>query len=158
MEKVQAEKERIVVEMSEGSDSDMECEENHERPGAPEVLVEAANEASKELLPSKSKDRYQQVFDNFQKWKESKNCTSNSERVLLAYFSEMAKTYSASTLWARYSMLKSTLNIHSNVDISAYSSVLGLLKNKSKTHEAKQAKILTESELRRFIGSAPDFA
>ncbi|KAG4074943.1 hypothetical protein HA402_009368 [Bradysia odoriphaga] len=119
-------------------------EEEDARPGTPDELVNAADEASKDLLPSKSKDRYQQVYNNFQKWKAVKNA--------------MGVKSAPSTLWAQYSMLKSTMKIYDSVDISKYASLIAYLKKKYKGHVPKKAKILTEQELRTFIETAPDVA
>ncbi|KAJ8968747.1 hypothetical protein NQ317_004451 [Molorchus minor] len=46
----------------------------------------------------------------------SKSGIVYSENVLLAYFSENAKNYKSSTLWAQYSMVKSCLIIYDNID------------------------------------------
>lgn len=109
---------------------DLDCDLD-QRSGTSVELIEAAGEASKDLLPSKSKDRYQKEYDNFQKWKSTKAAMSNSERVVIPYFTEMGKKNSPSTLWARYSMLKATMKIYDNVDISTYPSLSAMLKKKS---------------------------
>lgn len=140
------------------SDIEFDCELDN-RPGTPNELIEAASEANKELLPSKSKDRYQKVYDNFEEWKKSKKATSNSERVFIAYFTELATKSSPSTLWARYSMLKATMKIYAdNVDISTYPSLCAFLKKKSQGYVPKKAKIFTEAEIKSFIDTAPDIA
>lgn len=141
---------------------EMDLNESEGRPSTPEELVNIASSASKKLLPQKSKNRYFQIYQNFQDWKKEKKNTSNSERVLLAFFAELEdggedkKKNASSTLWAKYSMLKSTMKIHDKVDISTYSSLTAYLKQASKNHVPKQAKTFTEIELRRFIETAPD--
>lgn len=140
-----------------GSDFELE-----ERPTTPQELVNIALSASKKLLPRKSKNRYEQIYQNFQDWKKLKKTTSNSERVLLAFFAELGeggeneKKNVSSTLWAKYSMLKSTMKIYDHVDISSYASLTAFLKQESKGHVPKQARTFTETELRRFIDTAPD--
>ncbi|KAJ6649579.1 hypothetical protein Bhyg_04817, partial [Pseudolycoriella hygida] len=84
-----------------------------QRPGTPDELIEIADNASKELLPAKSKQRYLQVYKSFQKWKHSKEAT---------------KSKCASILWSHYSMLKATLKIYEKVDISNYLSLSAFLK------------------------------
>lgn len=77
------------------TDSDVDIPINFDssiRPNTPTDLVEVALAANQELLPMKSKDRYTEVYDKYQKWKESKNATFNSETVVLAYMSEMANS------------------------------------------------------------------
>lgn len=92
-------------------ESDFELEN---RPGTPAELISAADEASRKLLPSKSSKRYIQVYDEFEQWKKDKNTTSNSERVFLPFFTELAekKKLKASSLWAK-------LSVYAKVDISS---------------------------------------
>lgn len=134
--------------------NDFESSDN--RPSTPQELIETAAAASKELLPTKSHNRYEQVYQGFQQWKKLKDTTSNSERVLLAYFTELKQNNVSSTLWAKYSMLKATMKINDQVDISTYASLIAMLKKGSKGHIPKQARIFTENELKRFIDTAPD--
>ncbi|KAG4079588.1 hypothetical protein HA402_011539 [Bradysia odoriphaga] len=136
-----------------GSDSELD-----ERSGTPDELIEMANSATKDLLPVKSKARYEQTFCEFKNWQKTKNTTSNSERVLLSYFSALKGKLSPGTLWSRFSMLKSTLQIYEDVDIGTYSSLAAFLKQQLKDYNPKRAKVLTETELRRFIEEAPDIA
>ncbi|KAJ8964693.1 hypothetical protein NQ317_001267, partial [Molorchus minor] len=95
-----------------------------------EEIVEAANIAISNLLPTKSRSLYDIAYNRFKKWCAEKNVQVYSENVLLAYFSENAKNYKSSTLWAQYSMVK--------------------------TGDGYQAKILTKSEIDRFLSSAND--
>lgn len=145
------------------TDSDVELDCELDRPATPMDLVEAAGEASKEILPSKSKARYEEVYNNYLKWKEGKNATSNSENVVLAYISEMANTPNKknekskpSTLWARYSMLKATMKIFTNIDISTYHKVTAYLKWKGAGYEPKKANVFTETQIQNLLDSALD--
>ncbi|KAJ8970448.1 hypothetical protein NQ317_000662 [Molorchus minor] len=83
-----------------------------------EEIVEAANIAISNLLPTKSRSLYDIAYNRFKKWCAEKNVQVYRENVLLAYFSENAKNYKSSTLWAQYSMVKSCLIIYDNIDIS----------------------------------------
>lgn len=74
----------------------------------------------------------------------------------MSYFAELKQNNVSSTLWAKYSMLKSTMKINDQVDISTYASVNAMLKKESKGHIPKQARIFTENELKLFIDTAPD--
>ncbi|KAJ8973352.1 hypothetical protein NQ317_001572, partial [Molorchus minor] len=51
------------------------------------------------------------AYNRFKKWCAEKNVQVYSENVLLAYFSENAKNYKSSTLWAQYSMVGLILGI-----------------------------------------------
>ncbi|KAJ8978555.1 hypothetical protein NQ317_006116 [Molorchus minor] len=85
-----------------------------------EEIVEAANIAISNLLPTMSRSLYDIAYNRFKKWCAEKNVQVYSENVLLAYFSENAKNYKSSTLWAQYSMVKSCLIIYDNIDISKF--------------------------------------
>lgn len=135
-----------------GSDVDM-----NERAGTPSELIEAAVEATNDLLPSRSKSRYEKVFDDFTKWKKSKNATSNSERVCVAYFKEMIDSQKKpTTLWAHYSMLKSTLKIFASINIESYAKLTAMLKKNAHGYVPKKAKTFNEIEVQQFLENAPD--
>ncbi|KAJ8985926.1 hypothetical protein NQ317_010683 [Molorchus minor] len=56
-----------------------------------EEIVEAANIAISNLLPTKSRSLYDIAYNRFKKWCAEKNVQVYSENVLLAYFSEKCK-------------------------------------------------------------------
>ncbi|KAJ8964161.1 hypothetical protein NQ317_013685, partial [Molorchus minor] len=118
-----------------------------------EEIVEAANIAISNLLPTKSRSLYDIAL---QSWCAEKNVQLYSENVLLAYFSENAKNYKSSTLWAQYSMVKSCSIIYDNIDISKFPKLIAFLKRTGDGYQAKKSKILTKSEIDRFLSSADD--
>lgn len=83
----------------------------------PEEVENEAADAVNTLLPQKSRQKYENEYRAFQRWKTMKNVNGTSEKVLLAYFSEKSKK-SKSSLWSHYSMLKATLLVKDNCDIS----------------------------------------
>ncbi|KAJ8977911.1 hypothetical protein NQ317_004907 [Molorchus minor] len=93
-----------------------------------EEIVEAANIAISNLLPTKSTSLYDIAYNRFKKWCAEKNVQVYSENVLLAYFNKNAKNYKSSTLWAQYSMVKSCLIIYDNIDISKFPKLIAFLK------------------------------
>lgn len=97
----------------------------------PEEIVEAANTASMNLLPEKSKEQYLKEYQQFMNWRNEKDVNSFTERVLLAYFEGKSKIWKSSTLWSTYSKLKATLIIHHDINISKYSKLIVYLKNKA---------------------------
>ncbi|KAJ8969273.1 hypothetical protein NQ317_006359 [Molorchus minor] len=121
-----------------------------------EEIVEAANIAISNLLPTKSRSLYDIAYNRFKKWCAEKNVQVYSENVLLAYFSENAKNYKSSTLWAQYSMVKSCLIIYDNIDISKFPKLIAFLKRTGDGYQAKKSKILTKSEIDRFLSRADD--
>ncbi|KAJ8971278.1 hypothetical protein NQ317_001180 [Molorchus minor] len=110
-----------------------------------EQIVEAANIAISNLLPTKSRSLYDIAYNRFKKWCAEKNVQVYSENVLLAYFSENAKNnYKSSTLWAQYSM-----------QIPQTDRIFDALRT-GDGYQAKKSKILTKSEIDRFLSSADD--
>ncbi|KAL0851464.1 hypothetical protein ABMA28_007261 [Loxostege sticticalis] len=107
-----------------------------------------AQNASENILPEKSKSRYISTYDEFIAWREEKKANSFSENVMLAYFSELSAKLKPSTLWSRFSMIKS-LKIRNNVDISEYPKLNAFLKRQSDGFTSKKSKILTSDKVEK---------
>lgn len=117
-----------------------------------------ANEAVSSLGPSKSIEKYSAAYDHFVNWCSSKNVTIYQENVLLAYFNSMAreKKWKSSTLWARFSMIKSQLAIKHEIDISKYLKLRAFLKKSNEGYLAKKSRVFSKEEFERFLSEAPD--
>lgn len=124
--------------------------------GTPPELAAEAKLARANLLPPKSEEKYLRTFANFNSWRKKKNTSSLSENVILAYFNELAKDKKPSTLWAMYSMLKSTIQLKYNINIKNYANLLSFLKRKSSGFKSKKSKILTNEDITIFLNEAPD--
>lgn len=122
-----------------------------------EILAEA-EQATLELLPRKSKEAYEKEFAEFINWKEKRGCVTSviTEELLLAYFLNISKRYASSSSWTKYSMLKTTLKVHRNIDIAKFSKLTAFLKSQSRTYKPKKAKILEEEHIKQFLQKAPD--
>lgn len=130
-------------------ESDSEC--------TPPEIVKAAELTSLKLLPEKSRKRYERAYDQFLAWRRTKKIKSSfSENVLLTYIDELAKKVKPSTLWTQYSMLRTTIYVNHNVDISKYLKLRAILKRFSDGYKPKKAKVLTKQEINDFILRAPD--
>lgn len=70
--------------------------------------------------------------------------------------SDLAQIRKSSTLWSIYSMLKATISLKENIDISKYSNLTAYLKRKSVGYRAKKSKVFKRSEINQFISEAPD--
>ena len=92
----------------------------------PYEVIEMAKLAADKLLglPMKSKEQYCKEYDLFVRWMEEKHVKSINECVILAYFEDLAKTYSPNSLWAKYSMLKKSILVNKSVAIGKYSKVI----------------------------------
>lgn len=123
----------------------------------PSVISEAAAAAVADLLPSKSKDRYEKEYAQFEEWCRAKNVHDIiTEDVLLAFFLEKATAYKSSSLWSIYSMLKSTLIVKKNVNISKFHRLISYLKKQSQGYTAKKSRTLSRAEIDKFLLQAPD--
>lgn len=125
-------------------------------PEIPPHLLAQYEKAVGEILPKKSAQRYLNAYDVFTKWQENNKTTSYDEKVLMAYFCEAGAKYKPSTMWSMYSMLKNTLILKQNVDISRYSQLVGWLKRNSEGYESKQSNVFTPQQINRFVVEAPD--
>lgn len=122
----------------------------------PVEVVNLANVATENLLPIKSKDRYMKVYSEFIDWKNEKKVSITDENVLLAYLNKLSEKFSPNTLWSLYSMLRSTIELTENVDITKFNKLKCFLKSKSKSYIPKKAKILSEDQILEFLTNAPD--
>lgn len=124
--------------------------------GVPDDVLEEARGAIENLLPSKSKEKYDFAYKRFEDWCKSRNVASYSECVLLAYFAHLSKTMKSSTLWSQYSMVKATLSIKNGVQIDRYSKLRAFLKRKNEGYTPKKSLVLTSEQVEHFINEAPD--
>ena len=94
----------------------------------PPEVEQIANAASLNLFPDKSKVLYQKTCDEFVAWCARKQVVKYSESALLAYFSEISQKGLIASLWPKYSMLRSTLSIHHDLDISKFNKLIMFIK------------------------------
>lgn len=134
----------------------MDSDEDIASFGTPPELVEAANMVTLNLLPKKSREKYEMAYKRFMDFCHKKKTTSRSEHVLVAYLSELATTMKSSTLWSTYSMLKTTLIAKEDIDIGNYQKLRAFLKRQSDGYVAKKSKTLSEGEIQQFMEEAPD--
>lgn len=121
-----------------------------------EELRGIAQDATVDLVPAKSRIRYNRAYDNFIEWQQQKNCSNFSENVFLAYFKEKSTIWKPSTMWAQYSMLRSMMGLNQEIKINLYMKLIAFIKCKSKGYHCKKAKVFTTQEVKRFLHEAPD--
>ena len=105
--------------------------DQHVFEGTPPDVAEIAKGAFNDLLPTKSKERYELEYAKFNDYKKKIRTTPSSENILMAYFTELKQKYKLSSLWNYYSMLKKTLTIKEKIDIGQYYALTSLLKKRS---------------------------
>lgn len=132
------------------SDSDSDSD------NLPNDLEEAWQEGCSAIIPEKSKVRYEQTYKIFKKWLEAKKIALH-EKGLLAYFVvRSGQLKSPGSLWAEYSMLKSTIFLYDAIDISKFASLIAYLKRKNIGYRPKKAKVFTKEDMEKFLNEAPD--
>ncbi|XP_046615650.1 UTP--glucose-1-phosphate uridylyltransferase isoform X1 [Neodiprion virginianus] len=119
-------------------------------------LLEAADNVRVELLPQQSRELYWSTYNAFIEWKDANRVKTISESVMLTYFGVLANKYKPSTLWTKYSMLRSTIKIKHNIKVKKFTRLLAFLKQKSNGYEAKKSKALTLDNVKKFLSDAPD--
>ncbi|KAJ8918175.1 hypothetical protein NQ315_014041 [Exocentrus adspersus] len=133
---------------------------NAESFSIPAEIKQEAQEATLRLLPAKSKRVYEKKmveFDN-DNWRKKRSLGEGAitEEVLLAYFFNVEKHFAASSMWTKYSMLKSMLKVHKGNDISKYGKLTSYLKVGSRKYKTKKAKIPERNQIEEFLKKAPD--
>lgn len=119
--------------------------------------VEAAAEAALAgLLPTKSKPLYEGAYKRFEDWRLKKKVQEINEKCMLAYFSQEMAHLKPSTKWSHYSMLKTTINLNTGVNIGTFMNLISFLKRKSDGYRPKKSKIFTKEEIFRFLKDADD--
>jgi len=122
----------------------------------PPEIREIAKNVSDNLIPDASRQRYEHTYKLFTDWQKKMKTKSFSENTFLAYFSHLAESLASTTLWARYSMIKSMVKIKENIDISDYNQLKAFLKRKNVGHRSKQSKTFQAEEIERFLKDAPN--
>ena len=111
-------------------------------------------------LPKKSADRYLLVYQVYNKWKVENHhllsAEKNEENNLLIYFTKLKEKLAPATLWSIYSMLKSTLYSHENIDIKNFLNLKALVKNNSKGYKPKQSLAFKWENIVKFMNEASD--
>jgi len=103
-------------------------ENNENEEFIPPDVFKRAESAANNLLPAKSQRKYEAAYAKFMQWRDKKKIKSLSETVFLAYFSELSETQVPSSVWAMYSMLRSTIQAKHNINIHNYAQLIQFLK------------------------------
>jgi hypothetical protein len=114
-------------------DSDFDCQNN---------INEAARAFCDNLLPSVW-ERYEKVFREFEAWCNRKKVKQITEKVVLVYIGEKSKTCKTSTVWGHHFMLKATLKLKRDINISYNKAnrVNLFMKRTSTGYKAKKSRV-----------------
>ncbi|KAJ8909834.1 hypothetical protein NQ315_002901 [Exocentrus adspersus] len=121
----------------------------------PQHILEEARGVALNLLPTKSRQRYGIEYTDFKKWME-RNCVRKiTECSVLVYFLNRAKTLKPPSLWSKYSMLRTGINIKQNTDIK-YSKLIAFLKRQASGYKPKKSVTFAREEINKFLAEAPN--
>lgn len=109
-----------------------------------------------DMLRENSRKRYQRVYKIFMSWCSSKQFEELTEDAIFTYFEKLSQTYSSTTLWSYYSMLRSMLFTHHNINMERHTKLKAFLKAKSLGYKAKKFNVFTQEEVSKFITEASD--
>ena len=84
----------------------------------PESIAKDVEEATSSLLLKKSRDAYYKELNYFNTWKQE-NVSGVSEACCWV-----------SSMWTKYSMLRATLKLHENADISQYGRLIAFFEER----------------------------
>lgn len=122
----------------------------------PTDILQEAKEATANLIPEKSKVTYFKEYLQFENWMKKRGVSAINEEVLLAYFLHLSKKIAPSSMWTKYSMIKATLKVYRNFDITRYGKLVAYLKSRSRNFKPKKAKILERADIEQYLMDAPD--
>lgn len=106
-----------------------------------------------DLLPDRSKPRYEKASKEFQEWMASENISEITEEVILVYLSEKSKTIAPTGLQSLFCMLKAT---HRHIKFGSFLDVKAFLKKKAVGYRPKKSKIFGIDQCTTFIREADD--
>eukprot|EP01127_Copromyxa_protea_P005708 TRINITY_DN15573_c0_g1_i1.p1 TRINITY_DN15573_c0_g1~~TRINITY_DN15573_c0_g1_i1.p1 ORF type:complete len:210 (+),score=38.76 TRINITY_DN15573_c0_g1_i1:46-675(+) len=117
--------------------------------GLPSQAVLDVREAT---LPEKSAAAYKKYFSQYKEWCEKHQCweQTETEDVLILYFSELVKQYKISTCWTRASAIKSLLFVEGHKK-ALPDTVVALLKAKGRSQKAKKSMAFSKEEMERYL-------
>ena len=118
--------------------------------------AEADKIIADKLLPAKSRQRYEQTYQQFIEWQKEKKCASFSEEIFIVFFNEKAKKLKPSSLWSIYSMLRTTIKLNHDIDITNYVKLKGILKAEGTGFVKKKSMIFSAVDIEKFLNKAPN--
>ncbi|KAJ8912681.1 hypothetical protein NQ315_011041 [Exocentrus adspersus] len=102
------------------------------------------------LLPEKSSSRYEREYRDFKKLAAKEWCKWGNRRCSFGLHESIIGRFSPNSLWAKWSMLKSCLEIKESVQIRRFQKVIAFLKRKNERYIPRKAKVLSKEQVERF--------
>lgn len=131
-------------------------DESNDSESESETEITANDAEPMKDLPRRSKEKYLQTYQNFMTWKEGRKKDSLVEDVFIEYFTELAGKFKPSSLWAQFSMLKSTMLLYNKIDMSSYRVLLAFLSKNAEGYQCRKTHVFTSKQIETFLVQASD--
>lgn len=105
-------------------------------------------------VPDKSRGQYDHTYQEYRKWCLKNNIQMTTENSILTYFTTEMASYKSSSLWTKYSMLRTTIKIFEGIDISTFPSIIPFLKSKGDGHRTTKSLTLSKDHVDKFLAEA----
>lgn len=105
-------------------------------------------------VPDKSRAQYDHTYQEYRKWCLKNNMEMTTEDGILRYFTTEMATYKSSSLWTKYSMLRSTIKLFEGIDICTFPSIIPYLKSKGDGHRTTKSLTLSKDHVDKFLAEA----
>ena len=114
--------------------------------------------ANKILIPEKSRHMYEQAYRHYLEYCRERKITRGAhyaQENVFKYISALLEQYAPTTVRSRYSMLKTLIQVHDDIELKL-PRVEKLLEIKEKKFDKKKSKVFTRTEIQTFMDTAPD--
>lgn len=105
-------------------------------------------------VPNRSKVKYNHAYQEYRKWCFKNNVEITTDDSIMTYFTTDLAPYKSTSLWTKYSMLRTTIKLFEGIDISKFPSIIPFLKSKSEGHKPSKSSSLTKDHVDRFLAEA----
>ncbi|PSN54679.1 hypothetical protein C0J52_01066 [Blattella germanica] len=93
-------------------------------------IEEAWKTGCDELIPKKSKQRYEFAYAPLCNWLKEHDVDINENNILAYFVLRNSKLTSPGSLWSEFSILKTMLKLNNGIDIGSFTKILCFLKKK----------------------------
>lgn len=119
-------------------------------------IEEAWKAGCDELIPKKSKQRYELAYASLCIWLKEHDVDINEKNILAYFVLRNSKLTSPGSLWSEFSMLKTMIKLNNGIDIGSFNKLLCFLKKKNVGHRPKKSKVFSREDVNKFLNNAPD--
>lgn len=105
-------------------------------------------------VPNRSRVKYNHAYQEYRKWCFKNDIETTTDDSIITYFTTDLAPYKSSSLWTKYSMLRTTIKLFEGIDISTFPSIIPFLKSKSDGQKTTKCSSLTKEHVDTFLAEA----